>query len=74
MTHLSFNWPPDRPEFKVATVANTDPSIAEAVGLSIALKYFGSRTMGLDATSPWRSAADHAISASNKLDPETATT
>ncbi|NKB44919.1 MAG: hypothetical protein GKS03_11640 [Alphaproteobacteria bacterium] len=74
MTHLSFNWPPDRPEFGLATGSDTDPDLAEAVGLSIALKYFASRKLDLEATAPWRAATDQALSAAGKLDPGTSTT
>lgn len=81
MTHVSFNWPPDRRNSSLRpglsntlglSPATTHGSkieavrISEAIGLSIALKYF-------DATRPWRSAVEQVVSADGKLAPDTPT-
>lgn len=96
MTHVSFNWPPDRRDFGLQTGRSSGQSlspattqgskieavrISEAIGLSIALKYFDGKPQGLglskladiDATRPWRSAVEQVISADGKLVPDTPT-
>jgi len=96
MTHISFNWPPDRPVSSVRTGFSSTaalspnvsfgtrveaPDIAEAVGLSIALKYFGKKSQSIggahladiDAPHPWRAVTEQAISSARKLDSDSST-
>ena len=98
MTHVPINWPPDCPQlglhvgFSIDTrrhtaispknTSTTSSERAEAIGLSIALNYFGVQSQHLDpgdrssrdVLTSWRIAKDRVIAAPNQRNSDTPAT